>query len=564
VQYRETDYNFASRLMAEEGWYYFFKHGAKAEKTGFHQLFMTRGNYSVSLPNVEYRKGKGGKEGETDRTWEKVQELRSGRVTLRDHTFEKPEADLQQTRQIQPEVPVGTVTHKLNGLNADLEFYDYPGQFAKRADGVDRGGGEQPKEISDIYPDAERTARIRMEQEATAAVSIRGESDCRDFTAGHSFSLTAEKGSPEEHAVGSYLLTGVRHMFGLPRGYSSEDNKGFYYRNSFTCVPDPSVLPYRPLRTVPKPIIAGTQTAVVVGPKDGEVYTDKYGRVKVQFFWDREGKKDLDSSCWIRVAQIWADQRWGAHFWPRVGQEVVVAFEEGDPDQPIIVGSVYNAANMPPYEMPKHQTRSGIKTRSTPKGKPENFNEIRFEDKNGEEELYVQAERAMNVLVKGDENRVVGGDSITRVGGDVGLLVQGKKGLAIKVRAGHARLAAEKVFQIVGTNVNFEADDTAYLTAEQDVTIVSRRGDIWLDSPETISLVAKTSIELRCGGGSIVIDSDGNVFINGPSVKINSASHPHFVKRSPDAPPDIELPSSFLFEDDADANADTAEAPNFP
>src|SRR5262249_48541888 len=147
-----------------------------------------------------------------------------------------------------------------------------------------------------------------------------------------------------------------------------------------------------------------------------EVFTDKYGRVKVQFFWPREeerwGTSSDNNSCWIRVGQFWAGKRWGAHFWPRVGQEVIVAFEEGDRDQPIIVGHVYNADNMPPYKMPDNQTRSGMKTHSTPQDKDSNehFNEIRFEDKKGAEELFVQAERTMNVLVKGEENRAVGGN----------------------------------------------------------------------------------------------------------------------------------------------------------
>src|SRR5262249_42380719 len=159
---------------------------------------------------------------------------------------------------------------------AKLVIYDYPGQFAKRLDGIDKGGAEQAEEIPKIYTEGERAVRIRMEQEATAAVAIHGESDCREFSAGHHFYVETQPGFVEAQAKadGSYLLTSVEHTFRLPANYASGKNDGFFYQNSFACVPD--TLDYRPLRTVPKPIIAGTQTAVVVGPKAGEVYTDKY------------------------------------------------------------------------------------------------------------------------------------------------------------------------------------------------------------------------------------------------------------------------------------------------
>src|SRR5439155_5175048 len=171
----------------------------------------------------------------------------------------------------------------------------------------------------------------------------------------------------------------------------------FSYRNTFTCIP--AGVPFRPPRVTPKPIIPGPQTAVVVGPPGEEIFTDKYGRVKVQFHWDREGKNNVDSSCWIRVAQPWAGKRWGASFWPRIGQEVVVDFLEGDPDQPIITGSVYNADQMPPYlgDGPDGKHRhdpklSGIKTCSTSGGN--GFNEIRFDDTKGKEQLFLRAENA--------------------------------------------------------------------------------------------------------------------------------------------------------------------------
>src|SRR5262249_24736241 len=158
----------------------------------------------------------------------------------------------------------------------------------------------------------------------------------------------------------------------------------------FECLP--LELPFRPARVTPKPTVKGTQTAVVVGPQKDEIFTDKYGRIKVQFHWDREGKFDADSSCWIRVATIWAGQGWGVIHIPRIGWEVVVDFLEADPAQPIVIGSVYNADQMPAYPLPENMTQSGTKSRSTLKGTTGNFNEIRFEDKKGQELVTIHAE----------------------------------------------------------------------------------------------------------------------------------------------------------------------------
>jgi len=191
---------------------------------------------------------------------------------------------------------------------------------------------------------------------------------------------------------------------------------GFTYTNSFTCFP--LALPFRPPRLTPIPSVKGTQTAVVVGPPGEEIFTDKYGRIKVQFHWDREGKNNSDSSCWMRVATPWAGKQWGTIHIPRIGQEVVVDFLEGDMDQPIVIGSVYNAECMPPYALPANKTQSGIKSRSSLGGTPANFNEIRFEDKKGSELLTIHAERNQSISVEVDESHSVGHDRSKTVGHD--------------------------------------------------------------------------------------------------------------------------------------------------
>jgi type VI secretion system secreted protein VgrG len=347
VQYRESDFDFASRLMEEEGIYYFFKHGDAS-----HQMVMTdmpNQHPSVSgQSNVIYEEVSGGARKEMRITaWEKSQELRSAEYTLWDHCFELPDKHLEAKRKTIDSVVVGEVTHKLSVRGNDqLEIYDYPGGYAQRFDGIDRNGAPRPQDLKQIFPDSERTAKVRMEQEEAASLEIGGASNCGQFVAGHTFNL-------ERHfdGNGKYLLSRVEHEARLDGNYRSNDTLPFSYLNRFTCIP--VALPYRPQRITRKPMIAGIQTATIVGPRGEELFCDKYGRVKVQFHWNREGKKDANSSCWLRVAQVWAGKGWGAFFWPRIGHEVVVVFEEGDPDQPLIIGSVYNAQNMPPFQLPQ-------------------------------------------------------------------------------------------------------------------------------------------------------------------------------------------------------------------
>lgn len=406
VQYRETDFNFAARLMEEEGIYYFFDHSDNdhtmilANTSGSHE------NVTVSPSEIIYEDVTGGTRDE-DRIydWEKVQELRSGKYTLWDHSFELPYENLEAQKLIQDELQVGKVPHKLKvGGNAGLEIYDFPGEYAQRFDGVDPGGGDRSSDISNIFHDNKRTVEIRMQEEALGSLTIRGGSNCRHFSTGHKFTLTRHFSGEG----GPYVLTGITHAARGPGDYRSGQGGTFRYHNEFTCIP--LGLPFRPPRMTPKPVVHGTQTAIVVGPKGEEIFTDKYSRVKVQFFWDRQGKKDANSSCWIRVSTLWAGKQWGMIHIPRIGQEVIVAFLEGDPDQPIIIGSVYNADMMPPGNLPGSKTGSGVKSRSTTEGTPDNFNAIEFEDKKGSEALWIHAEKDQHIEVENDESHWVGRD----------------------------------------------------------------------------------------------------------------------------------------------------------
>jgi type VI secretion system secreted protein VgrG len=408
VQYRETDFEFVSRLMEEEGIFYFFKH-----VDGAHTLIL--GDEPAAHPAlpgrpIPFKPTQGGAQPEDAiYGWQKEQTLTAGKVVLWDHTFEMPGRNHAATAPIHATTAVGAVTHKLAvGGNDAFELYDYPGGYAKRFDGVDPGGGERAADLQKIARDNDRTVKLRMQAEEAGAVATEGASTCRQLMAGHKFTVA---GHP--NADGTYVVMELEHEASAGDVAMSGSSEGFEYKNRFVCIP--ASVPARPPRSTPRPLVTGCQTATVVGPRGEEIYVDKYGRVKVQFHWDREGQRDANSSCWVRVATPWAGKMWGAVHLPRIGQEVVVDFLEGDPDRPIILGSVYNAEQMPPYALPENRTQSGVKSRSSPQGTDEMFNELRFEDKKGEEHIFLQAQKDLKVLVENDETRDVLHDRTTTI-----------------------------------------------------------------------------------------------------------------------------------------------------
>jgi type VI secretion system secreted protein VgrG len=417
VQYRETDFNFASRLMEEEGIYYYFKHSAGGSKM---IVANSPGSHTDLEPESALKFKTLSQEASLDvqviHQLSKSQEVTSGKFTLWDHTFELPHKHLEADKPITESVQAGKVSHTLKvGDNGKLEIYDWPGDYAQRFDGVNRSGGDQPADLQKVFNDNKRTVNLRMETVAAGAVVLHGSSNVRSLTPGFKITIASVDDECKQLAAdGPFVLTGVTHSARLGSTYRSGDKEAFTYSNSFTLMP--AGVPFRPPRTTPKPIVAGTQSAVVVGPKGEEIFTDRHGRVKVQFHWDREGKCDADSSCWVRVTQPWAGRRWGAFFIPRIGQEIIVDFLEGDPDQPIGVGCVYNPDQPHPYlgDGPDTGNRSnhkqdpklcGVKSSTTPGGA--GFNEWRFDDNKGKEQVFVHAERDIDVRVKHDRRERV-------------------------------------------------------------------------------------------------------------------------------------------------------------
>ncbi len=482
VQYRESDFAFVSRLMEEEGIFYFFEHTADK-----HTLVLAD-NPGAHLPCPNQERARygymfGGRQDEDVITrWHLEQELRPGKYTLTDYYFQTPSNSL---RVSSPGV------FSANG-NGKFEIYDYPGAYAKRFDGDDKA----PK----VLPDGERTARLWMQEEEAFHKVVSGAGSCRAFTPGYRFDLVEHR---RTGLNGPYVITQVSHTATNNLG----DGEGATYDNTFSCIP--YAVPLRPARVTPRPIVHGIQTAVVVGLPGTEIDTDKYGRVKVQFHWDREGKRDHNSSCWVRVGTPWAGKQWGLVHIPRIGQEVIVAFLEGDPDRPIIVGSVYNAEQMPPYALPENKTQSGVKTRSSMGGTLDNFNEIRFEDKKGQEQLYIHAEKNLDIEVENDETHQVGRDCIEKVGRHQTIGVGGNRGENVK--------GDEEVTITGNQKLTVGGDQTLSVGGKRSVTV---GGNDTLTVGGVRSVTAGDALVLSTGGAAIILKSDGTILIKGTDVTI--------------------------------------------
>ena len=369
VQYRESNLAFISRLMEEEGIFYFHEHTDSS-----HTLVLTE-HPSQIPPCPEVSKLRMSPTQSNRMAEEPLitgvemeHSVITEKIELRDYDFEKPSASL---------------TVDASGKQKD-EVYDYPGGYLTKGDG-------------------DRYARLRLEQKEAERDLLHGESNAASMTCGHKFDLT-------EHANKSlnqtYHVLRVRHLAEIGNYTAGEGE--YQYANAFDAIPLKAV--YRPPLVTPRAVVRGSQTAVVVGPAGEEIYVDKFARVKVQFHWDRQGKKDASSSCWVRVSSAWAGKNWGMINIPRIGQEVIVDFLEGDPDRPIITGRVYNAEQMPPYDLPGNMTQAGMLTRSSKGGAASNANWIRFEDKKGSEQLFIHAEKNQDIEVENDETHWVGHD----------------------------------------------------------------------------------------------------------------------------------------------------------
>jgi len=552
VQYHESDHNFIARLCEHEGIYYYYQHAAGQHTVVFaddiesgHEPLPGGAGIPFHPPEKAAVADK-----ECILTWQVSQEVQPGRHYNDDYDFKKPKADLANMRQNPP-----------GHAHDKYEQYEWPGGFTEFADG-------------------ETYAKVRLEQQLSPRHIARATSNRRELCPGYTISLNNH---PRGDQNQDYLVLAVHYEF-HENPQVSEGAGGTGSQQKFSLVLQPKSVPYRPQRKTPKPRTHGPQTAIVVGPAGEEIWVDQYGRVKVQFHWDREGQMDENSSCWVRVSTAWAGPNFSAVFIPRIGMEVIIDFLSGDPDYPILTGCVYNASNMPPWALPGNATQSGLLTRSSKGGAPGagmkngagDANAIRFEDKAGSEQLWFHAQKDQLTEVENDEDKWVGNDrrktidgnetnvihknrtetvdlneavtigihrSVT-IGGNKTETISGAKaetialakaltiGGAYQVSVGAAMnetVGGAKLTEVAGLRAEVvgagktSAIGTSYaLKAGDDVTLTTGDSTLSMKSDGHVDLAAK-EIKLHTGGGHILIKDSGSIEISGTDITVKTA-----------------------------------------
>ncbi|WP_437277902.1 type VI secretion system tip protein TssI/VgrG [Sorangium sp. So ce375] len=500
VQYQETAFDFVSRLLEDEGIYYYFRH-----ENGKHTLVLADDSAGNSpcpeLGPVRYVGAvESSTRGEDAMTaCELIEEVVPGSYAITDYDFKAPRTSLLS---------------EASGNDPKLAIFEYPGGY------VDKSAGDA-------------LATRRMEAEEAAVRRISGNTLCRSLTAGHTFQLIQHE---RDDVNGEYMLVAVTHR-------ASNDE----YQNSFAAVPKGT--PFRPPRVTQRPVIPGAQTAIVVGKSGEEIWTDEFGRIKVQFHWDRYGKNDENSSCWIRVAQGWAGRGWGSWFLPRIGQEVVVSFLGGDPDRPLCTGAVYNAEQVVPYALPGEQTKSTLLSRSSKEGAA--GNELRFEDRKDSEELYMHAQKDMVVEVENDWTIRVQHDQSITVGNDHDLSVDNdqtvsvtknrvvtieegndaltvsKGNLAIEVSQGNESHAVKGKRDLVVEGSETHVNKSDFSHEVKGNYVLKVKGNLVIEA-KTVTFKSEQSMKLKAGqsltgesGSDLTLKGGGKVTVKGSEVKNN-------------------------------------------
>jgi len=492
LQYGESHFQFVSRLWEEEGIFYYFQH-----EQGKHTLVLTdhtNGVYDLKDSEASLLSNLSQPE-LTDNlsSWSHEYEYVAGKYASKDYNFEDPDQALDSNA---PSLV------SLKG-NSGFEFFDFPGDYAQSSAG-------------------DALVKLRMEQEESAYETAAGTSECRSFSPGGKF--TMDKHHNDAEAGRSWVLTAVQHRASLGGSYfGGGSHNDEIYQNSFRCIPDSVV--FRPPRIHQKPRVMGMLSGVVVGPGGEEIHTDEYGRIRVQFHWDRHGKKDETSSCWIRVATPWAGNQWGMIHIPRIGHEVIVSFINGDPDVPVVMASVYNANNMPPYSLPDNKTQSGIKTQSSADGSADNFNEIRFEDKKDSEEIYIHAERDLNCVIENNETRKVGFED--NEAGDQEIEIYNDQSLKVGEGSGSGSQTVDiEQDQTVTINKGNrkvtlnQGNDTLILKQGSRTVEIKMGNDSTKVSLGSSSTEAMQKIELKCGASSLKL-TPASIEMKSVQIKIN-------------------------------------------
>jgi type VI secretion system secreted protein VgrG len=480
VQHQESDFDFVCRLMEDEGIFYFFDHTASdhtmvlADDTSAHKP-------CPGLKETKFASSQAAFANDVISDCTLEEQVTTNAYAMADYNFEVPKTSLMS---------------KVKGASPTLAIYEYPGGFMKKDAGDSR-------------------SKKRIESHEEPAKSLRGQGRVRGFIAGFKFKMVGHK---RADVNGEYVLRWVSHSATL-------DN----YSNTFDALP--AKTPFRPPVTTRKPLISGSETALVVGKSGEEIWTDKYGRVKVHFPWDRHGKKDDKSSCWVRVSQTWAGKQWGTWFLPRMGQEVIVTFIDGDPDRPLVTGAVYNAEQTVPYALPGQQTKSTIKTNSSKGGG--GFNELRFEDKKGKEEIFIQAQKDMNIKVKHDRKTdILHDDTLTvthdrsatiKQGHDTIVVKMGNRSVEVKVGSDTLKVTGIRTVKIIGNETHDNKGNFTH-TVTGDYTL-KVKGDFTMEVTGKVSIKASDDYTLvgekniKTKSGMAYANESGTEFTNKAGTK---------------------------------------------
>lgn len=485
VQYRETDFNFISRLLEEEGIYYFFKHepgkhtlvladslGAHSAAPGFERIrYVPPEREHIDLHEHIYE-------------WEVRREVQSGVYNLNDFDFKKPKADLNCTS-----------SRPRSHVNSDYEHFDYPGLYTETSDG-------------------DKYTLYRVEDLQSQFERMSGNSYCSGMRPGALFNLVEH---PRGDQNNNYLVLGTNLRL-LSDEYITSQGAAAAEECKCSFLVMDSRQRYCPPRITRKPLIHGAQTAIVVGKQGEEIWTDEYGRIKVLFHWDRAHKdqRDENCSCWVRVAQPVAGSTWGWINIPRIDQEVVVSFLEGDPDQPLVTGRVYNADQMPPYELPANKTQSGFKSRSSKQGAAANFNEFRFEDKKGEEEVYLHAEKNYNTVVENDATVKIGFDK--KEPGNLTADIYNHRTTSLEM--GNDTLTIKKGNQDTKVELG-----SSTLEAMQSITLKVGQNSVVIDQAgitvKGLMITIEGSVKLDAKSPMTTVQGSGILTLQGGLIKIN-------------------------------------------
>ncbi|MEI7180864.1 type VI secretion system tip protein VgrG [Pectobacterium carotovorum] len=493
VQYRESDLAFITRLAAEEGMYFFHEY-----EEGKHRVvFADDAGALTKGPELFFNLATQGlSEGEYVRRFHYAERVSTSDVELKDYSFKTPAYGLSHKK----------MSGELEHQRESYQHYDYPGRYKQDPSGKAFSG-------------------YRLDALRSGAVTSEGESNCAGLMPGNTFTLTEH---PNATLNAVWQTVSVTHVGQQPQALEEESGgEPTTMSNSFTVVKGTTTwraaMPY-------KPMVDGPQIATVVGPTGEEIYCDQYGRVKLQFPWDRYGASNDQSSCWVRVSQGWAGGQYGMIAIPRIGHEVIVSFLEGDPDQPIVTGRTFHATNPSPYPLPAHKTRTVLRTK-THQG--EGFNELRFEDQAGQEEIYIHGQKDLNALIENDVVWHIKHDAHTEIDNE----------RITRIKANdHLTVESEKRDHITG-DYSLTVDASMHQKLGQAL-LVEAGQEIHLKSGNKIVLEAGAELTLKVGGSFVKIDPSG-VTLVGPSIKMNSGGSPGFgsgwAGHMPTLPGDVEI-----------------------